>query len=107
MVFEYLLTLSLLDKQLDQFVQSFSHFNEYDYPEIPTIFEEAILLYEHTTKNKIDLKDRSVSERTQKRFDEFLKAKEKYPGNKKADMDELRKDFSESYFLYYTSKTRR
>jgi len=107
MVFEYLLTLSLLDKQLDQFVQTFSHFNEYDYPEIPTIFEEAVLLYEHTTEDKIDLKGRSVSESTQKRFDEFLKAREKYPGNEKADMDKLRKNFSESYFLYFTYKKRR
>lgn len=107
MVFEYLVILSLLDKQLDEFVENFSSFNEYDYPKIPPIIEEGILLYEHTTKNKMDLNGHSVSEDTQKRFEKFLKAREKHPGNQKADMDELRKDFGESYLLYYISKTRR
>jgi len=101
MAFEYLMTYYLLTKQLDKFAETIGRLDDFDYKEIPRLYEEAILLYRSTGKN-IDLGKREISRESQERFNNFRDTYfGKYRKNKDMALNELTSDYRDSYLFYY------
>ena len=50
MAFEYLMSVYLLEKKCDKIVENLYHLKDYQYYEIPRLYEEAVLVYDHSTK---------------------------------------------------------
>jgi hypothetical protein len=102
MTFEYLMAWYMLNRQLDSFVENLDRLDDFDYPEIPRLYEEAILVYHLTTRKNVDLKGRQVSDNTYQRARRFTDIVRGFNrDNKKGAMFAAAKDFSDSYFFYY------
>jgi hypothetical protein len=68
MAFEYLMSSYLLTGQLDKFVQNIHRLDDFDYVQIPPLYEQALLLYMHTEKKPVDLHGRQISQLSRQRF---------------------------------------
>ena len=102
MAFEYLMAWYMLTGQLDSFVQCLDRLGDFDYPEIPRLYEEAILVYQLKTGRKVDLKGRQISSKTYQRVRHFTHIVHGFDrDNKKGAMLATAKDFADSYFFYY------
>jgi hypothetical protein len=107
MAFEYLMAYYLLGKKCDKIVENLHRLKDHQYFEIPGLYQEAVLLYEYTTKTKVDLHGYQISQATYQRFKDFLEARKVYKGNKDLAFKELSKKYSDSFFLYYLTEVRR
>jgi hypothetical protein len=102
MAFEYLMAWYLLTSQLDSFVQNLHRLDDFDYPQIPPLYEQAILLYEVLTGTKVDLKGRQISPQTYnlaRRFSDISTS----PGatDRLTAMGLTLHDFGDSYLFYF------
>ncbi|MHC4739876.1 MAG: DUF6057 family protein [Planctomycetota bacterium] len=105
MAFEYLMAFCLLTNQYAPVAQSVAFLDNFDYPQgrIPTHMEEALMLYTVITGQTIDLKGRLISLSTARRFEEFWQRARQYGDNMEAAVEELKKDFGDTYYYYYIS----
>jgi len=101
MAFEYLEAFYLLTDQLDKFVKHLELLNNYDYAGIPRVYEEAILLYNSKTKEKLEISGREINADSRRRFDNFIAATS---GGLWTNKYKLRLDYGDSYFYYYNSR---
>jgi hypothetical protein len=106
MAFEYLMAYCLLEKNCDKIVENLHHLRDYQYSEIPKLYEEAVLVYEYETKNKVDLHGYQISQATQERYKTIMEADTVY-GNKELALKELSKTYGDSFLLYYIRTIRR
>jgi len=98
MAFEYLVASALLNIDFKSLINNIKLLKPFNYDKIPQHYEEALLLFQ--TKNKIDLKELNISEYTVRRFKEFSQALTRYQGNKKITYEELKKNFSKTFWFY-------
>ncbi len=105
MAFEYLMAFCLLTNQYTPVAHSVAFLDNFDYPQgrIPTHMEEALLLYTAMTGQTVDLKDRMISASTARRFEEFWQRGRQYGDNMEAAIEELKKEFGDTYYYYYLS----
>ena len=101
MAFEYLAAWYLLAKQLDQFVEHLKRIDDFDYPQIPPLYEEAVLIYMSRTNKPVDLGGRRGSDESRQRMDRFGQTFNRYGQNKVAAFRELVRDFGNSYYFYF------
>jgi len=101
MAFEYLAAWYLLTKQLDQFVEHLKRIDDFDYPQIPPLYEEAVLIYMSRTNKPVDLGGRRGSDESRQRMDRFGQIFNRYGQNKVAAFRELVRDFGNSYYFYF------
>ena len=71
MAFEYLMSHYLLSRQLSKFALNIGRLDDFDYPAIPRLYEEAILVYTASTGKQIDLNGRRIRPETRERFQRF------------------------------------
>jgi hypothetical protein len=102
MAFEYLMSSYLLTGQLDKFVQNLHRLDDFDYTQIPPLYEEAILLYMHKEKKAVDLHGRQISRLSRQRFEDFKKVYAFYGGNKEAAFQSLANAYGGTFFFYST-----
>jgi len=102
MAFEYLMACYLATAQLDKVVQNLERLDDFDYPRIPPLYEEAVLIYQSATDRKADLRGRQISLESHQRFEAINQTFSFYLGDKKAAAGELAKYYGDSYFFYYT-----
>lgn len=100
MAFEYRMAVYLLQARCEKIVQNLALLKKYNYLRMPRLWEEAVLIYEHTTKTKIDLHGYRISRATQQRFQAINQADKVY-GNRQLAMKELSKKYGDSFILYY------
>ncbi|MHC4159000.1 MAG: DUF6057 family protein [Planctomycetota bacterium] len=102
MAFEYLMAWYMLTKQLDKFVQNLDRLDDFDYPDIPRHYQEAILIYEVFTNKKIDLKGRQISNRTLRRARTFGNIVNRFSNaNRMPAARATAGDFGDTYFFYF------
>ena len=101
MAFEYLMAWYMLTKQLDKFIQNIKRLNDFDYPEVPRIYEEAILVYVSGTKKSVDLAGRQLNPLLLQRMNEFSLVFNRYGRNKQAAFKELLENYGDTYFFYH------
>jgi hypothetical protein len=102
MAFEYLEAYYLLTNQLDKFIGALGRLDDFDYSGLPRAYEEAILLYSYLTKKKIEIPGCEISVKSRERFDGFNNIYiGRYRASKMLALNELAKDYGDSYFFYY------
>ncbi|HDY89386.1 MAG TPA: hypothetical protein ENH82_14885 [bacterium] len=104
MAFEYLMAYYLLSMQIEKIVQNIHHFEDFNYSAIPRHYEEAIIIYTYANKTgeKVNLNDRKISPETVQNFNRFFNILKSYNWNKQLAINSLSRDYSDSYFFYYT-----
>ena len=101
MAFEYLMGYLLLNRRLEEAVGNLSRLSDFDYAGIPRSYEEAILIYQLETRNRVNLYGRSISPQTLERFRGFCQILNNYAGNLAGARQALVKDYEDTYFFYW------
>lgn len=102
MAFEYLMSSYLLTGQLDKFVYNIRRLDDFDYVQIPPLYEEALLLYMYTEKKPVDLHGRQISQFSRQHFENFKRIYASYGGNKEAAFQSLANAYGDTFFFYST-----
>ena len=100
MAFEYLMAWYMLAGQLDKFVQNLDRLDDFDYTQIPRLYEEAMLVHVNRTRKPLDLHGRRFSSESHQRMDAFSQIFNRYGKNKQAAFYELAKNYGDSYLFY-------
>ena len=101
MAFEYLMAFYMLLGDTEGFIQNIDRLDDFNYPQIPRHYEEAILSYIYLTKKMSDLEGRRINIKSLNRFREFLRVVEFYGNNRQAAFYKLVKYYSDTYYFYY------
>lgn len=106
MAFEYLMASYLLTGQVDKIADNIERLNGLGYRNIPTIYEEALLIYFSSKKQNIDASRFDISPQTIERFYKFGQIRSSMqPFNRQAVINRLILEFGSSYFFFYTFGT--
>jgi len=102
MAFEYLMAFYMLTGQLDKFAQNIHRLNDFDYPNIPHLYEEAILLYNNSIKREPITLDRyQISLQSMERFAKVQKIFDRHMRDKAWVRNELIEKYGDSYLFYF------
>jgi hypothetical protein len=103
MAFEYLMACYLLTGRVDKIVANMDRLRDLGYQGIPTLYEEAILIYYGTRGQPVDLAKFNISQETLQRYETFVQIRNAMPPqNGQAVLNRLIRDFGASYFFYYS-----
>ena len=103
MAFEYLMACYLLTGRVDKIAENVPRLHDLGYQGIPTLYEEAILIYFGSRGQQLDLAKFPISEETLKRYEAFVQlvgAMNSPDGQ--AALNLLIRDFGATYFFYHT-----
>jgi len=104
MAFEYLMGEYLMNREIKKLVDRLSQLDHFKYAGIPRHYEEALLLYQITSRTPVDLRGRSIRSETIERFRRFSDAM----NQRVLDTDEGRRamarDFGDTYWYYYFAR---
>jgi uncharacterized protein DUF6057 len=110
MAFEYLMAHYLLSFKFDKIAQHIHRLNDFDYPGIPALYEEALLIRMNESREQVDLHGRKIREETEQRFRRFIHLVNLHKQNDQQALGTLEKEFGNSYFFYcifgHSGKTR-
>ena len=103
MAFEYQMAFYLLNLLLEDFVEQLDGLDAFDYPDIPRHYEEALLIYEDLTGEKVDLRGRQISPQTHRAYRELTRmlADLRQPGSRQSVPEAIAANFGNTYFYYY------
>lgn len=103
MAYEYLMASYLLTGQIDKVVLHAGRLKALGYTSIPTLYEEAILIYTGLQGQKLDLNRFNVNRTTLQRYTRFAQLKNSItPQNQAAVLNRLIKEFGQTYLFYFT-----
>lgn len=104
--FEYLMASYLLIGQVDKITANIELLIDLGYRNIPTLYEEVLLIYLSSHKQKIDSGRFTISPQTIERFYEFGQLRTSMqPLNRQDVIRRLILEFGSSYFFFYTFGT--
>jgi len=101
MAFEYLTAWYMLNRQLEKCVRSIEYLNNFDYKELPRLYEEALLIYVYGTKKPVQLAGHQPSLKVRQQIEDFSWIFNSHNRNKQDALSELVKDYGDSYFFYH------
>jgi hypothetical protein len=101
MAFEYLMAWYLLNRRLDEFIQNIKRLNDFDYPQAPRLYEEAILIYVYGTRKPVYLEGYQVSPQARQQIEQFTAVYNRYARNKQAAFNELAQAYGDGYLFYH------
>ena len=101
MAFEYLMAYSMLQRDLEKVKWCMdNYYGNFDYPNIPTHYEEALLVYKDVFKEGPDFFTQyPVSSATRERYDSYLQAVNAARGNERR-FNQFQTQFSNTYWYY-------
>jgi hypothetical protein len=103
MAFEYLMAGHLLTGQLEKIKVIVERLPALSSGAIPTLYEEAILIYHGSTGQKVDLKKFNIKRETVRRYMRFVQLRNALqPDNRQDVLRQLIIEFGNSYFFYFT-----
>ncbi len=103
MAFEYLMACYLLTGQVDKIVANMGRLRDLGYPEIPALYQEAILIYFGSQGREVDLAVFNISPETFRRYEAFVQLGNAMESqDRQAVFNRLIREFGTSYFFYYT-----
>lgn len=103
MAFEYLMAHYLLTLDLKKAVERLPDLDRFEYAGIPRSYEEALLLYEQMSGNRVELKGRQIRPETALRFKRYVEAVNR-GGFEDADKREaLAQEYGDTYWFYFFS----
>jgi len=101
MAFEYLMTSYLLNRQLNRFVGAIERLNDFEYTEVPRLYQEAVLIYMYGTKRPVRLPGRSLDPERRRQIEDFSRIYRSHHQDKRAAFAELAERYGDSYFFYH------
>ncbi len=102
MAFEYLMASYLLAGRLDGIIDNVERVKALGYREIPTLYEEALLIYHGAQRQRLDLKRFPIKRQTLERYKRFVQLDSAMKGtNSQAVFQQMFNEFGSSYFFYY------
>jgi len=102
MAFEYLMACYLLAIQLDKIAENIGSLNHLGYQEVPTLYEEAMLIYYGSRGQKLNLNDLNIKRETIERYKRFVQlCNSMQTQNPQAVLRHMTGEFGTSYFFYY------
>ena len=99
MAFEYLMACNMLEMDLEQVKWCMdTYFKNFDYPDIPVHYEEALMVYQHL-KQSNNVSGYPISRATRERYNRYIQA---YLASKdsKRNFEQLQKQFGDTYWFY-------
>jgi hypothetical protein len=103
MAFEYLMACYLFTGRVDKIVENMGRLPDLGYQRIPTLYEEAILIYHGSQMQSVDLARFNISPETLRRYETFAQiSNAMQPQNRQAVLNLLIRQFGTSYFFYYS-----
>ena len=103
MAFEYLMACYLLTGRVDKIAAKMEQLRQFDYDGIPTLYEEALLIYFGSQGRKIDLTKFNIKRETIDRYLKFVQLRNSMrPDNRQIVLTRLISEFGGSYFFYST-----
>ena len=103
MAFEYLMACYLLTGRVDRIAENVERLDDLGYQSVPTLYQEAILIYYGARKQSVDLTRFRISRETLQRYRTFVQIRgAMQPQNRQAALNRLIRDFGTSYFFYYS-----
>ena len=103
MAFEYLMAHYLLTGRVDKIAANMERLKELGYHAIPTLYEEAMLIYFGTKGQRIDLNKFNMRRETIDRYMKFVQLRNSMrPDNRQTVLNRLISEFGGSYFFYCT-----
>jgi hypothetical protein len=103
MAFEYLMACYLLTGGVEKIHAIIERFPALTKKAIPTLYEEAILLYYGSRRQKIDLNKFNIKRDTIRRYQRFVRLRNTMRSdNRRQVLGQLIKEFGNSYFFYFT-----
>jgi hypothetical protein len=103
MAFEYLMACYLLTGQVDKIAANIQRLDELGYQAIPTLYEEAIVIYANSQGSRSDLNKFGIKRATMERYVKFVQLKRTLnPYNRQAVLRRLIVEFGTSYFFYFS-----
>jgi Family of unknown function (DUF6057) len=100
MAFEYLMTYYLLSIEQEKAAECIHRLDDFDYPTMPPLYEEAMVMCENQTGRKVDLRGKTISAETLEHFVRFRHLYKLYQQNDEKAFRQLVEEFSDSYFFY-------
>ena len=101
MAFYYLMGRYLTYRRLEDFVAEIGRLDELGYERIPWHYEEALLVYAARTGQMPDLGGRTISPRTQQRFEGYGLVLARQRGRSIRARMEAQSDYADTYMFYY------
>jgi hypothetical protein len=101
MAFEYLMAWYMLNKNLGEFVQNLERLQDFNYPELPTHYEEATLIYIYGTGKPVNISKYTSNPQKRRQIEDFSRILNSYNKDKQAASEELAKKYRNTYFYYY------
>lgn len=103
MAFEYLMACYLVTGKVNQIVENMDRLSDLGYQEIPTLYEEAILIYYGSQRRTPDLDRFKIRSETIQRYQRFVQVRgAMQPQNRQAVLNTLIREFGTSYFFYFS-----
>lgn len=103
MAFEYLMACYLLTGRADKVVENIERLNDLGYKGIPTLYEEAILIYFGFQGQQVNLNKFKIRRETIQRYTKFVQLrKAMQTANRQAVLNRLIQEFGSSYFFYFS-----
>ncbi len=100
MAFEYLMAYYLLSFELEKAARCIQRLGDFDYPGIPPLYEEAVLVCQSQSGREVDLRGKTISAETYERFYRFRELYTRYKQNNADAFRQLENEFADSYFFY-------
>jgi len=102
MAFEYLMACYLLAGDFKNMAVNLRGLADLGYQEIPTLYEEAMLIHQGMSGQKPDLGILKIKPGTMERYNRFVRVyNSMQPLNRQAVLQQLIREFGTSYFFYY------
>ncbi len=103
MAFEYLMACYLLTGQVNKIVENTGRLRDLGYQGIPTLYQEAILIYFGSQGQQVDLARFNISPEAIRRYEAFVQLGNAMQSqDRQAVLNRLIREFGTSYFFYYT-----
>ena len=102
MAFEYLMACYLFACQLDKIAENIGRLNHLGYQDVPTLYEEAMLIYYGSRGRKLNLNELNIKRETIERYKRFVQlCNSMQAQNRQVVLQRLIGEFGTSYFFYY------
>lgn len=102
MAFEYLMACYLLAGQLDKIAENIDRLNHLGYQDVPTLYEEAMLIYYGSRGQKLNLNELKIKSQTIERYKRFVQlCNSMQTQSRQAVLQRMMGEFGTSYFFFY------
>jgi hypothetical protein len=102
MAFEYLMACYLLAGEIDKIAENIGRLDDLGYRDVPTLYEEAMLIYYGLRGRKLDLSKLNIRRETIERYKRFVQlSNSMQPHNRQVVLQNLIREFGTRYFFYY------